>query len=212
MGLLDEYKSQINAYFSDWIKVNEEKTGCGWTIEDFPYNIGVDEDLSYPHCWKCVTVNQCWFKNEEEKKPKHFDYFKYTYSIIPKSKRGLYHPNCHCKEHAINVPRLKDIDVLLDLGKIFYFFKDKKGLFYSWGYKNSDKNEFVSNFIELVKDAYRRGNYELENHNKSGYKINLFITISGKNEKKGKDYELKTAFIVFPRGTIRCVTLIGGWR
>lgn len=219
MDVFDNMRDKLLSYFntndeisSDWIKINDNKTECGWTIEDFPYNIGVDENLTDPHCWKCVSVNQCWFKNEEEKKPEHFDYSKYSFTQIPKSKRGLYHPNCHCKEKAMNVPRLKDIKILLDIGKIFYFFKDKTGLFNSWGYKNSDKDDFISNFKELVKDAYRRGNYQLEQHDKSGYKINLFITIYGTNEKRGKEYELKTAFIIFPKGTIRCVTLIGGWR
>ena len=91
-GLLDAYKSQINAYFSEWIQINDEKTSCGWTIEDFPLSPGVDENLTKPHCWKCVTVNQCWFKNEEEKKPKKFDYSKYK--LVPN--KGLYHFFCHC--------------------------------------------------------------------------------------------------------------------
>ena len=88
MGFLDSYQNQINAHFSDWIKINDDKTGCGWTIEDFPYNIGVDENLTEPHCWRCVSVNQCWFKNEAKKKPEHFDYSQYSYTQMPKSKRG----------------------------------------------------------------------------------------------------------------------------
>lgn len=78
MGLLDAYKSQINAYFSEWIKINDNKSI--WTIEDFPYKTGVDEELTYPHCWKCVTINNCIFKNEDEKKPVEFDYNKYSYT------------------------------------------------------------------------------------------------------------------------------------
>ena len=66
MGILDSYKDLINTSFSKWIKVEDKQSK--WTIEDFPYNTGVDEDITKPHCWKCVTVNKCWFKNEENKK------------------------------------------------------------------------------------------------------------------------------------------------
>lgn len=105
MGFLDAYKNEIDAHFSEWIKINDSSSGCGWTIEDFPYAVGVDESLTEPHCWKCVSVNQCWFKNEEGKKPKEFDYGNYSFSEISKSKRGLYHPNCHCKKFGVNVPK-----------------------------------------------------------------------------------------------------------
>ena len=71
-------------------------------------------------------------------------------------------------------------------------------------------NKSVENFKEQVKESYRMGNYEYEKHEKSGYQINLFLTINGKNEKWGMVYKLKTAFIIFPEGTIRCVTLVGG--
>lgn len=210
MGILDSYKDLINASFSKWIKVEDNQSK--WTIEDFPYSTGVDENITYPHCWKCVTVNKCWFKNEENKKPKRFDYTLFTYSQIMKMIRGLYHPKCHCKEFAINVPKEKDINLIVDMGKIFFFFKDKSGLFHSWGYTNSDKNDFVKMFKELIIDAYRQGNYHEEKHTKAGYQINLTIKVPGKNEKLNKEYEVKSAFIIFPEGKLRCITLVGGWQ
>ena len=208
MGLLDSYKSQINAYFSEWIKINDNKSI--WTIEDFPYKTGVDEELTYPHCWKCVTVNNCWFKNEGNKKPSYFDYSKYSYTEIPKSTRGLYHPYCHCKEKSINVPRLKDISILKDSRKIKSFFDHKVKWFYSWGYLNKDKDNFINTIKMLVLDQYRKGNYEKEKHTKFGYQINILILIPGINEKNGKFYNVKSAYIVFPEGKLRCVTLVGG--
>ena len=87
MSMFKDVHDKIMFYFSDWISVDDNKSK--WTIEDFPYSTGVDENVTYPHCWRCVTVNQCWFKNEEGKKPEHFDFSKYSYSQIPKSKIGL---------------------------------------------------------------------------------------------------------------------------
>lgn len=94
MNAFESIQDKVLANFSEWIQINDPKSN--WTIEDFPYETEVDEDATKPHCWKCVTVNQCWFKNENGKKPITFDYSKYSFSEVPKSKRGLYHPNCHC--------------------------------------------------------------------------------------------------------------------
>ena len=208
MSMFEDSYDKILSHFSDWIQVVDSSSK--WTIEDFPYDKGVDELQTFPHCWKCVTVNKCWFKNEGGKKPQTMSYDG-GYGVYPKSKRGLYHLNCHCEERAINVPRLKDINILLDNRKVTYFYEDKLGLFHSLGYKNSNKDEFIKHFKEIVKDSYRRGNYELEKHLKTGYQINLFVELKGQREKKERTYKLKSAFIVFPQGTLRCVTLIGGW-
>lgn len=210
MGILDSYKDLINASFSKWIKVDDKQSK--WTIEDFPYNIGVDEDVTKPHCWKCVTVNKCWFKNEENKKPKKFDYAIFSSSEVLKIIRGLYHPKCHCKEFAINVPKEKDITLRIKDGKIKNFFNVKSEWFHSWGYKNFDKNDFIDMFKKLIIEAYRQGNYYEEKHTKAGFQINLTITIQGKNEKINNEYKLKSAFIIFPKGELRCITLIGGWQ
>ena len=207
-SVFDGMRDEILLYFSQWIQVNDNKSG--WTIEDFPYQTGVDEALTYPHCWKCVTVNQCWFKNEENKKPLHFDYSKYSYSQIAKSKRGLYHPNCHCKENSINVPRLNDIEILKDERKIKSFFDEKSGWFYGWGYQKKDKEEFVKIVKSLTIEQFRKGNYECEKHTKYGYQINIFVAIPGKNEKARRIYDIKTSYIIFPNGKLRCVTLVGG--
>lgn len=67
-------------------------------------------------------------------------------------------------------------------------------------------------FKELIIDAYRQGNYYEEKHTRAGYQINLTIRIPGKNEKLNKEYDVKSAFIVFPEGKLRCITLVGGWQ
>ena len=63
MGILDSYKDLINASFSKWIKVEDKFSP--FTIEMFPYDLGIEENSN--HCWKCVTVNKCWFRNEKNK-------------------------------------------------------------------------------------------------------------------------------------------------
>ena len=122
-SVFDGMRDEILSYFLQWIQVNDDKSG--WTIEDFSYQTGVHEALTYPHYWKCVTVNQCCFKNEENKKPLRFDYSKYSYSQIAKSKRGLYHPNCHCKELVIKNPLENDIKFIIPEGKVSWMIKDK---------------------------------------------------------------------------------------
>ena len=57
MSLLNNIRETLLADFSDWIKINDGKSG--FTIEDFPYATGVDEDVTKPHCALCVTVNNC---------------------------------------------------------------------------------------------------------------------------------------------------------
>ena len=73
MGVFDNIK--IDTSFGDWIQVADPESS--WTIEDFPYSIGVDGKMTYPHCQKCVAVNYCWFKDEEGKKPEKFNYAKF---------------------------------------------------------------------------------------------------------------------------------------
>ncbi len=217
MSVFDNMRDKLLSYFntnnkisSEWIKINDKKTSCGWTIEDFPYNIGVDENLTEPHCWKCVTVNQCWFKNEEEKKPEHFDYSKYSYTEIPKSIRGLYHPNCHCKENAINVPRLNDIEVLDVRANFNDFFKRKKGVFYGIGYTPSDEKYLMDFYVNEVKNSYRAGNYKVYKHRVYGFQINIIITIYGKGQFQNKSHEFKTGLFIFPNGKLRIATVFAG--
>lgn len=208
MGILDSYKDLINASFSKWIKVEDNQSK--WTIEDFPYNTGVDEDITYPHCWKCVMVNKCWFKNEENKKPKRFDYAIFSSSELLKIIRGLYHPKCHCKEFALDSPNLNDINFIFIDGKVQYFFLDKLNWYYSLGYRDEDKEDFIKMIKELVKESFVKGNYEIEKHTKYGVAINVFITIPGKNEKFGRFYYTWSCYTIFPNGKLKLNTVIGG--
>lgn len=172
--------------------------------------LGVPEDGVDDHCWKCITVNRCWFKNEDNKKPEEFDYSKYSLIETPMEIRGLYHPNCHCKKFALKTPKVEDIKFLMLQGKIDYFFKDKLNWYYSWGYKDEDREEFINLVKGLVAQSFVNGDYECEQHSQYGYKINIFITIPGKNEKVGHIYKTWSCYMIFPNGKLKLNTVIGG--
>lgn len=215
MNVFGNMRDRLLSYFdtndevsSDWININDGYSK--WTIKDFPYNLGVDENLTRPHCWRCVTVNQCWFKNEKGKKPEEFDYSNYTYGQISKSKRGLYHPYCHCKKRAINVPKLKDITVLLVRPKFNDFFKRKKRIFYGLGYTYKDEEYIINLYIDKIKNSYRSGNYSIYKHCKYGFQINIAVSLVGKNKFENRTHEFKTGLFIYPNGKLRIVTVFAG--
>lgn len=67
MSIFDDIRDKVSLKLSEWVLISDPKSK--WTIEDFSYDTGVDENLTNPHCWRCVTINQCWFVNKEDKRP-----------------------------------------------------------------------------------------------------------------------------------------------
>ncbi len=116
MTMFEDIFDKLLASFSEWIKIGDPKST--WTIEDFPYETGVDEKITNPHCWKCVTVNQCWFKDEDGKKPQEFDYSQYSLIAIPMSKRGLYHPIAIVRKIKFLLHKKKKSNSLFIKGKL----------------------------------------------------------------------------------------------
>lgn len=213
MDVFEKIRKDILSSLSGWIQVNDNNTN--WTIEDFSYETGIIEDLVKPHCVKCVAVNQCWFKNEEFKKPTHFNYSEYSLEEIPFLKRGLYHPNCHCKEVRLNSPKVEQIKIIELAKKMKYAIEDKLGLFESFGYSKKDENEICVIIEKLSKQGYHLGQYEKvitpQDKIKYGFKINIPIDFPGKNEKYGKTYQLKSCYVIFPKVKLKNNTPIGGW-
>ena len=201
MGILDSYKDLINASFSKWIKVEDKVSP--FTIEMFPYDSGVDENETGHHCWKCVTVNKCWFKNEKNKKPKKFDYAIFSSNELLKIIRWLYHPKCHCKEYAISNPKTQDITIIMPEGKIDWVYRDKAGLVEAWGYYVNDRDILVENIINASKKAYAEGNYEIFEHTRMGVNISLFIEIPGIRNKLGHSYKRVSSYMIFPNGKLK---------
>ena len=49
----------------NWIQITVYQNEI--TIENYGYETGIIEGTTGNHCVKCVAVNKCWFKNENEK-------------------------------------------------------------------------------------------------------------------------------------------------
>lgn len=214
MNVFDNIYEKVKISFNEWIQIVDPK--CKWTIEDFPYDTGVDEIKTKPHCWKCVSVNHCWFVNETDKKPLAMNY---TLDAIRKllgnvgtanSLPGLYHPNCHCKEFSISTPMVDNVKLIIPPKKFEWTFKDKGHLLNEMGYREKEFNEAMEILQKIVKQAYASGSYNFRVHDEKGYRIGFVIDFPGKNEDAGKVYKLKTGWTIFPNGKLKNNTLIGG--
>ena len=202
----------FNEMFNNWIQVVDDKNSL--TIENYSYNTGVIEGTTDNHCVKCVAVNQCWFKNETNKKPEKFELtYKSIFDGMSKGKMpGLYHYNCHCKETMITVISIDKISLIIPEKKLDYLFNKKGDWAESMGYHKNDYDSFVKELLQKTKEAYFYGNYYIINHTNYGCKINLNIDIPGVNEKLGQIYKIKTNYMIFPNGKLKMNTPLGGWQ
>ena len=205
MGLFDE----VDKKFGKWIQVlDSDNTSV--TIEDFEYRLGVQGLITLKHCDKCVAVNKCWFKDEKDKKPEPYPILgikvldDFANAVTP----GLYHFKCHCYESDIITPSVEDIQLVVPEGKVGWLFKDKQDWIRSLGYDNND--EFLMVMYKLIKQAYCDGGYKIKNHDKHGVKIDLYLTLPGSGIKSGKTYPVKSGFMIFPNGKLKCNTILGG--
>lgn len=202
-------RKQVNRYFGDWIKIIDYRSE--WTIKDFSFKEGVPQRVEN-HCRKCVTVNHCWFLDEVDKKPSEYDYLNdYVDEAFSFGKNSLYHPNCHCEKFVITNPIPADIKLIETEGKIEYMWKDKIHLIHLWGYLDFEKDKFVEMLAQKTKESYVAGNYEVEQHNNHGVKINCFFRIPCRNPKFGKEIGMWSNWMVFPDGTLKCNSYLGGW-
>ena len=193
----------------NWIQVVDNENNV--TIEDYSYDTGVIEGTTKNHCVKCVAVNKCCFKNEENKKPKPFDItgIDILDSILNGLTPGLYHFRCHCKEIPINL-NIDDITLIIPDGKIKWLFIDKSEWIKSMGYELNE--DFLLILKEKIRQVYFYGKYKIQTHTNFGVKIKLNIDLPRSKNKKERLYKLTSSFMVFPNGKIKCNTLIGGWQ
>ncbi|MCM1195003.1 MAG: hypothetical protein NC332_03615 [Firmicutes bacterium] len=203
-----DVREQAESLFADWVQIVDNKSKR--TIEDFPYDTGVPDRVE-GHCWRCVTVNYCWFANEKDKLPDEFDYGKYSQSQISEQIRGLYHPHCHCKKKGISVPDVERIE-LITLEKFNDFFTRKKGIFNGMGYTDADRGMFVNLFCRIIKECYVQGKYNVFKHNNCGFMINCLVDLPGFGIKDGRTYYFKSGWIIFPDGKLKANTIHAGWR
>lgn len=204
MNISKGLKEKLDVIFSEWIKIMDARNP--FTIDIFPYSTGVIPLLTVPHCGKCTSINYCWFKNEKGKKPENFNY---NGMEIQSEDKGLYHPHCHCVELPLKTPEPSDIKLIIPNGKIEYTIKNKKDWIKSMGYYNT--NNFINVLLNKTKEAYIQGDYVKLIHNNYGFKININVFIPGINDKYGKLYKIKTAYMVFSNEKLKNNTLLGGW-
>ena len=208
MSILDNVLDDVKAVFSDWIKITDPKSK--WTIEDFPEEKGVNENVTNRHCWRCVSVNQCWFKNEDNKKPDEYDYSQYSQREISYYIRGLFHPHCHDKKSGINVPHASKIIIRDVRDKFNNLFQIKGKIFRKIGYTSKDENDIIEIYLEQVKRKYVRGEYYKFRHTKYGFQINIEINMPVKTNMPDDLKTFKTGLIIFPNGQLRIVTVFAG--
>ena len=206
MGMFDE----VNKRFGKWIQVLDYKNDSV-TIEDFDYALGVHGKITTKHCDKCVSINKCWFKDEKDKKPEPYGVLgikvldDFANAVTP----GLYHFKCHCYESGIMTPSVEDIALVIPEGKDNWLFKDKQDWIKAMGYE--DNKKFLKILCEQVKQAYCAGDYRIVRHDNHGVKVNLFVNMDGDGIKSGRKYPIKSSFMIFPNGKLKCNTFVGGW-
>lgn len=203
--------SDFDGLIGNWIQVVNAENNL--TIENYNYDTGIIEGTTNNHCIKCVAVNQCYFKNEQRKKPEGYSIVKNkTIKDITEWILGLYHPYCHCVEASADIESIEDIELIVPPGKITYLFNNKRNWINVMGYHQNDYDEFVLILKQKTKEAYFYGAYYIEEWSKYGCKINLKVSIPGKNEKIGKVYKIETNYMIFPDKKLKMNTPLGGWQ
>ncbi len=195
-----------------WIQVVDEQ--CPITIENYGYDTGVIEGTTGNHCVKCVAVNQCFFKDEKNKKPEHFvtTGIDLIDMLVKGLLPGLYHFKCHCKEIPTFVFSLDEIKLIIPPAKKNYLFSAKRDWVMAMGYNEEDFESFYEILQQKTKEAYFYGNYIKQDLTKYGFKINLNVDIPGCNDKKGKTYKITSNYMIFPNCKLKMNTPIGGWQ
>ena len=106
-------------------------------------------------------------------------------------------------------PSVEDIQLIIPKGKDSWLFGDKGEWIKSFGY--DDNQEFLEVLCGCVKQAYCNGDYKIVGHNNYGVRANFFLKMPGQGVKQGKSYNIKSAFMIFPNGKLKCNTFVGGW-
>ena len=192
---------------NDWIQIVDNLNNA--VIDDFDYKIGIQGSVTQKHCVKCIAANQCWFANEKNKKPEPMSYSVEQIFNDSKDAMGLYHYNCHCKEIDIPTPNETDIGLICPKGKDGWLFKDKSEWIRSLGYE-PDEN-FLVYLKNKIIESYCLERYVILRIDNHGVAINVFVDIEGRGEKVNKTYRVKSGWMVFSNGKLKCNTFIGGW-
>ena len=88
----------------------------------------------------------------------------------------------------------------------------KTHLFHKFGYNDDEKADFFDMILKKTKESYVAGNYEIEKHDNHGVKINCLFTIPCRNAELGTEIEMWTNWMIFPNGTLKVNSFLGGWK
>ncbi|MCI9404971.1 MAG: hypothetical protein HFJ21_05460 [Clostridia bacterium] len=174
-----------------WVKWVHPNTEPAHTHEEKQTNV-LKAAMISAHCAKCLNMNGCCFA-------------KYK---CPKSPL---HENCHC-----NTERIDSITITTECpiekftGYIFNkFYNDgKEQIFKDLGFSISDSDMLKAEMEKQANLAYLLGNYELNKLNSYGQRLNIKVTLIGKN---GKSLSFKTGWMTYPDGKIVLTTPFGGF-
>ena len=200
----------FDGILGNWIQIKDDQ--CPLTIANYSYKTGVIEGTTGNHCVPCVVVNNCWFKDEPNKRPTVENLIAPTKVSDIKSfdNAGLFHPHCHCKEIRLPDPDLNDIKLIEVDRKMAWTYSEKHEWIHSMGYESCE--DFSESFYLALKKAYLYGNYIIQYIDNYGARIRLFLELPGKGENINKIYEPTSAFMIFPNGSLKCNTILGGKR
>lgn len=153
--------------------------------------------MGISHCPICLVLDKCWFQDVNGiKRPQ-----------LPQ------HPGCHCKAIRIAAPVAGQSAISYsDIRKFTeYLFTDKsngkKELFELLGYDITDSATLKAEFERQAQEKYANGDYKLNKLDMQGQRIEIEMKIERTN---GKSAELRTGWLVYPKGKVKFITAYGG--
>ena len=173
-----------------WVKWVHPRTVPATTSFEKKINVVVATIIP-THCAKCLNMNECCF----------------TENNCPESPL---HENCHCKAERIDgVTVTAECPIEKFTGYIFNksYNDGKEQIFKNLGYTISDSDTLKTEMKKQANVAYLSGDYELNKLNPYGQRINIKVTLNGKN---GKSLSFKTGWMTYPNGKILLTTPFGG--
>lgn len=174
-----------------WVKWVHPNTETANTNKEKKANV-LKSAIIRSHCAKCLNMNGCCFA--EDKCPE-----------------SPLHENCHCKVERIDgITVMAECPIEKFTGYIFNdFYNDgKEQIFKDLGYTISDSTALKAEMEKQAYIAYITGNYKLNILDPYGQRINIIITLVGKN---GQMASFLTGWMTYPDGRISLATPFTGY-
>lgn len=150
------------------------------------------------HCEECLTLDGCFFVEDNHPPCPH-------------------HPYCHCTVDPIDYSDVLDSAYTTsDYSKFdpYLFDPEKKYghgknvAFEKWGYNVSDSEWLQKTFERQALSKYLSGDYKLGKLNENGQRISIRISIPRKDKIGTASFI--TGWMVYPNGLLKLTTPYGG--